>query len=259
MTVDPNAFPISNSMAAPAKSSRFLSEFTNRIAAAGLSFLENNPWGVQTGPLNRTVSVSRSAYEPVPVEKPKPPVVLSVRPGWGVELYGDETVPLSAPTLVSSKNAPHREFAEFLMTKVGIPAVIADTFANNILPPNALQNVVINEADKTFTLTLDHGAHKGAIKNVPEAGIALLNGSTVNTQQVIKGTYNPKSRSVDFERNAFTVKGGWKLGYQSTSILGLQIVTEAGQDEIVIKTGVKTLPSAAMSRFPNTFGHLIWS
>jgi len=267
MTVNPDAIPVTTLSSFSEKGSRFLSAFSNRIAEASMNLLENNPWGMQTSSFDRPVSVNRSASEPVRAERPRPPLTPSVTPSWGVELYGDEQMPSSAPALattqsapaIASGNAPKREFEQFLMTKVGIPAVIADTFVNNILPSNALQNVAINEANKTFTLTLDAGSHEGKINNVLEAGITLLNGSTVNMQQVIRGTYNAESRSVDFENGAFTVKGGWKLGYQTTSILGLQIVTVAGQDEIIIKTGVKNLPSAALTRFPNTFSHLSWS
>ena len=184
---------------------------------------------------------------------------------WEVELDKEEVpssatvLKTSAPAVEASGHAPKREFEQFLKTKVAIPEVITNTFVNNILPPNALQDVVINEADKTFTLTLDNGAHKGEINGVPDEGIPLLNGSTVTMKQVIQGTYDPEKRSVDFESGAFKVRGGGKLFYQSTSILGLQIVTESGKDEVIIKTGVKNLPSASLSRFPNTFGHLSWS
>lgn len=154
--------------------------------------------------------------------------------------------------------SPKEVLLQFFLKTVGIPLEVASTFVLNMIPPGALKGVSVDEKAKTFTIELD-ATPIGKIDGVGSEGISMLNGGSFTVQKTVRGKYNEKERSFDLEEGDITAKGGWRLGYQTVKILGLQIVSVGSKkgakvDEVLIKTSLLNLPSAALSRFPNTFG-----
>jgi hypothetical protein len=164
-----------------------------------------------------------------------------------------------AESEVPNTNSPKGELLQFFLKTVGIPLVVASTFVENMIPPGALKGVAIDEKAKTFTIELN-ATPVGKMDGVGSEGISMLNGGSFTVQKIVRGKYNEKERSFDIEEGDITAKGGWRLAYQTVQILGLQIVSVKGGktgekvDEVLIKTSLLNLPSASLSRFPNTFG-----
>jgi len=165
------------------------------------------------------------------------------------------------PVMAAAPNteSPKEVLLQFFLKTVRIPLEVASTFVENMIPPGALKGVAIDEKAKTFTIALN-ATPVGKIDGVDNEGISMLNGGSFTVQRIVRGRYNEKERSFDIEDGDITAKGGWRLAYQTVKILGLQIVSvkggKAGKtiDEVLIKTSLLNLPSAALSRFPNTFG-----